>query len=83
MDNFIFNISPLSDTRVAVEITDTNGKVGILYFEKPKIGWVNKPILPTRWACVDAEISGLYESGEIDITPKDIIKHVQDLIASL
>jgi hypothetical protein len=82
VDNLLFDIQRLTDTRVVVEIKDKNGSKGILYFEKPKIGWVNKPIIPSKWACVDAEISELYKDGEYDISPKDIIGRAQELISS-
>ena len=40
----------ISDTRVAVEITLLNEvSLGVLYYEKPKMGWTNKPIMPTKW----------------------------------
>lgn len=86
MDNFIFDITPLTETRIVVEISYSGASLGLLYFEKPKMGWSKKPILPTKWACVDAKIEGLYihnKNGGINITPKDIIKHTQELIASL
>ncbi len=85
MDNFIFDITPLTETRIVVEISYSGASLGILYFEKPKTGWNKKPILPTKWGCVDAKIEGLYihnKNGGINITPKDIIGRAQELISS-
>lgn len=73
-------INLLTPERVCVEINYSGASLGILYFEKPKRGWNNKPILPTKWACVDAKIEGLYIYGGENITPKEIISKCQDLI---
>ena len=32
------------------------------------------------WLCVDAKIEGLYEYGGENITPKEIISHIQNLL---
>jgi hypothetical protein len=85
MEGIKFDISRLSEERVVVEVSYSGESLGILYFEKPKRGWTNKPVLPTRWACVDAKVEGLYihnKNGGNNITPKQIIAHSQELISS-
>ena len=67
--------------RVRVVVTLLNEiELGVLYFEKAKKGWTNKPISMDGWRCVDAKVEGLYVHGGADLTPKDIVAHCQDLI---
>lgn len=74
-------VTRLSDTRVAVEITLLNEvSLGILYFEKPKMGWTNKPILPTKWRCIDAKVEGVYQYKGNSITPTELMKWAQELV---
>ena len=88
-------ISVITEDRVAVEITLFNEvSLGVLYFERPKQGWVNKPIMPTKWRCVDANIEGLKvhlaEDNESakggvkisvnEITPKQLVEWAQTLV---
>jgi len=88
-------ISVITEDRVAVEITLFNEvSLGVLYFERPKQGWVNKPIMPTKWRCVDANIEGLKvhlaEDNESakggvkisvnEITPKQLVEWAQKLV---
>lgn len=86
VDKMTFNIEKITDNRIRVEVGYMGRSLGVLYFEKPKLGWVNKPIFPTKWACVDASVEGLYihtkEGGE-NVTPKDIISRCQELISKL
>ena len=75
------NITSITEDRVAVEITLFNEvSLGVLYFERPKLGWVNKPIMPTRWRCVDANVEGVYQWGGEKITPTELIAWAQDLV---
>ena len=74
-------ISVITEDRVAVEITLLNEvSLGVLYFERPKQGWVNKPIIPTKWRCTDAKVEGVYQWGGEKITPTELIKWAQDLV---
>lgn len=74
-------VTRLSDTRVAVEITLLNEiSLGILYFEKPKMEWVNKPILPTKWRCIDAKVEGVYQYKGNSVTPTELMKWAQELV---
>ena len=83
MDKLTYDINKLSEERICVEVSVSGVTLGLLYFEKPKRGWTNKPILPTKWGCVDAQIEGLYEYGGDNITPKQIVSHCQELISNL
>ena len=80
MDKLTYIIDYLSPSRVRVIVKDIDREVGVLYFEPGKKGYVNKPIGMGGWICVDAKIEGLYENGGKDITPKQIISHIQDLL---
>ena len=88
-------VTIITEDRVAVEITLFNEvSLGVLYFERPKQGWVNKPIMPTKWRCVDANIEGLKvhlaEDNESakggvkisvnEITPKQLVEWAQTLV---
>lgn len=86
VDKMTFNIEKITEDRIRVEVGISGATLGVLYFEKPKMGWNKKPILPTKWACVDASVQGLYiynENGGESFTPKEIIGHCQDLIEKL
>ena len=74
-------VTIITEDRVAVEITLLNEvSLGVLYYERPKQGWVNKPIVPTRWRCVDAKVEGVYQWGGDRITPKEIMEWAQKLV---
>ena len=74
-------VTVITEDRVAVEITLLNEvSLGVLYFERPKLGWVNKPIMPTKWRCVDANVEGVYQWGGERITPTELISWAQELV---
>ena len=65
------------DRHVRVEIWNEEEEVGTLYYESPKVGWINKPISTNNYVCVDAHIeyfAGLLKDDKEDITPKEIIE---------
>lgn len=83
MDKLTFNVSKVEESRIMVEVMYMGEiSLGILYFEKPKAGWTNKPIMPKKWRCVDAKVEGLYERDSA-ITPKDIVGLCQEEILRL
>ena len=85
MDGFKYDISRLEENRICVEVSYSGVSMGLLYFEKPKMGWSKKPIFSKKWACVDAKIEGLYihnKNGGKEITPKEIVAYTQELISS-
>jgi hypothetical protein len=66
--------------RLRIIVTHNDKEVVILYFEKAKNTFQNKPISMNAWGCVDAKIEGLYDmAGEVP-TPMEIIKTCQELI---
>ena len=74
-------ITDLSEDKVSVEITILNEvSLGILYYENPKFGWSKKPIMPTRWRCVDAKLEGLYVWGGESLTPRDLMEWAQQRV---
>jgi len=68
--------------RVRMVVTAMNGQLelGVLYFEKAKKGFINKPVGMSGWACIDAKVEGLYVKGGDKITPKQIVARCQDII---
>ena len=75
------NVTRLNDTTAVVEITLLNEvSLGIIYFEKPKVGWVNKPIVPTKWRAIDAKVEGVYHYKKGSITPTQLVKWAQELV---
>jgi hypothetical protein len=51
-------------------------ELGVLYFEKAKKGWTNKP-LTNGWTCVEAKVEGLYIYGGESVTPKELVAWCQ------
>jgi len=75
------NITPITEDRVAVEILlKEEVSLGVLYYERPKAGWTNKPVMPTRWRCVDAKVEGVKVWGGDDISPKDLMVWAQEKV---
>jgi hypothetical protein len=76
-----YKVNEIEDGRLRVIVTNNDNEVGILYFERAKTSFQNKPLSMNSWRCVDAKVFGLYEGEENEIPiPKDIIKQCQDLI---
>ena len=74
-------ITDLSEDKVTVEITLLNEvSLGILYYENPKQGWTNKPLMPQKWRCVDAKVEGLYVHGGESLTPRDLMEWAQEKV---
>lgn len=80
MDKLTYVIDYLDPHRVRVIVSYLGHELGVLYFEHAKKGYSNKPIGMGGWLCVDAKVEGLYEYGGNNITPKEIISHIQDLL---
>jgi len=82
-DTLIPTVYHLDDgkIRITYEVGDT--EVATLYFERPKKGWTNKPIMPTKWRCVDAQIQEkfIYINGLVE--PKDLVGWGQEIIEGL
>ena len=80
MEKLSYVIDYLSPDRVRVIVSYRDVELGVLYFEQGKRSFTNKPVGMNSWVCVDAKVEGLYEVGGDDITPKDIISHIQNLL---
>jgi hypothetical protein len=74
-----YELTQIEDNRIGVTITNEDKVVGILYFEKAKLNFTNKPISMGSWACVDAKIEDqeIFHEG---FTPKQMVGECQDLI---
>ena len=77
-----YELSEIEAGRLRIIVTHNDKEVVILYFEKAKNSFQNKPISMNAWGCVDAKIEGLYDMvGDIEVpTPMEIIKTCQELI---
>ena len=67
------------DDRIRVTITENHKEVGVLYFERAKKGFTNKPLSMGSWACVDAKIEDQEIFNE-DFTPKQMVGECQEMI---
>jgi hypothetical protein len=74
-----YELTQIEDNRIGVTVTNEDKVVGILYFEKAKLNFTNKPISMGSWACVDAKIEDQEIFNE-DFTPKQMVGECQDLI---
>jgi len=74
-----YELTQIEDNRIGVTITNEDKVVGILYFEKAKLNFTNKPISMGSWACVDAKIEDQEIFNE-DFTPKQMVGECQEMI---
>ena len=74
-----YELTQIEDNRIGVTVTNEDKVVGILYFEKAKLNFTNKPISMGSWACVDAKIEDQEIFNE-DFTPKQMVGECQDMI---
>ena len=79
-DVLIPTIFHLDDGRIRIIMTIGDTEMATLYFELPKKGWTNKPIMPTKWRCVDAHIQENFIYIEGLVEPKDLVGWGQELI---
>lgn len=63
--------------RIVLEVGEV--EIGVLYFERAKKGWTNKP-LTNGWTCIDAKVEGLYIYGGDSVTPKELVAWCQELL---
>ena len=65
------------DDRIRVTISNDDKEIGLLYFEKAKLSFTNKPLSMGSWACVDAKIEDqeIFHEG---FTPKQMVGECQD-----
>ena len=74
-----YELTQIEDNRIGVTVTNEDKVVGILYFEKAKLNFTNKPLSMGSWACVDAKIEDQEIFNE-DFTPKQMVGECQDII---
>ena len=74
-----YELTQIEDNRIGVTVTNEDKVVGILYFEKAKLNFTNKPISMGSWACVDAKIEDQEIFNE-DFTPKQMVGECQEMI---
>ena len=74
-----YELTQIEDNRIGVTVTNEDKVVGILYFEKAKLSFTNKPLSMGSWACVDAKIEGESIFNE-EFTPKQMVGECQELI---
>jgi hypothetical protein len=74
-----YELTQIEDNRIGVTVTNEDKVVGILYFEKAKLNFTNKPISMGSWACVDAKIEDQEIFNE-DFTPKQMVGECQEII---
>ena len=67
------------DDRIRVTISNDDKEIGLLYFERAKLNFTNKPLSMGSWACVDAKIEDDSIFHE-EFTPKQMVGECQDLI---
>lgn len=79
-DLVVSHIDMLESDRARIVLEVGGEELGVLYFERAKKGWTNKP-LTNGWTCVDAKVEGLYIYGGESITPKELIAWCQQLLA--
>jgi hypothetical protein len=74
-----YELTQIEDNRIGVTITNEDKVVGILYFEKAKLNFTNKPLSMGSWACVDAKIEDQEIFNE-NFTPKQMVGECQEII---
>jgi hypothetical protein len=74
-----YELTQIEDNRIGVTVTNEDKVVGILYFEKAKLNFTNKPLSMGSWACVDAKIEDQEIFNE-DFTPKQMVGECQESI---
>ena len=74
-----YELTQIEDNRIGVTVTNEDKVVGILYFEKAKLSFTNKPLSMGSWACVDAKIEDqeIFHEG---FTPKQMVGECQEII---
>jgi hypothetical protein len=79
-DIVIPTIDRLEEDRARIVLEVGGQELGVLYFEKAKKGWTNKP-LTQGWTCVDAKVEGLYIYGGESVTPKELVAWCQQQLS--
>lgn len=76
-------LTKMDDGTIRVIFSKDNEEMVILYYEKAKNGWTNKPIITNHYRCVEAKVfnPAIYEDGTLQ--PKDLVGWGQELILAI
>ena len=74
-----YELTEIENNRIGVTVTNEDKVVGLLYFEKAKLSFTNKPLSMGSWACVDAKIEDQEIFNE-EFTPKQMVGECQESI---
>ncbi len=74
-----YELTEIENNRIGVTVTNEDKVVGLLYFEKAKLSFTNKPLSMGSWACVDAKIEDQEIFNE-EFTPKQMVGECQEMI---
>ena len=80
MEDITLNINRLEDGPIRITLTGKDlNELGVLYFEKAKNGFTNKPITMDGYRCTDAKVGKLFDLYP-DLTPKELVDYCQKKI---
>lgn len=79
-DSITPTIDRLGDDRIRIVLEVNEKEIGVLYFERAKKGWTNKP-LTNGWTCVDAKVEGFFLYVGDNAVPKDLVEWCQNIIS--
>lgn len=73
-------IDEMDEETIRIIFSVKEEEMACLYFERPKKGWTNKPIMPRVWRCVESRIANewIYIQGLVE--PKELVAWGQELI---
>lgn len=78
---FTHTITP-NDNKIVLELYDNVGEMmGIMYYERAKKSFTNKPISMNKWGMVDCKIERLYEKYP-EVEPIDVLRWGDKLITT-
>jgi hypothetical protein len=79
-DLFTYELTKMDDGTIRIIFSINDREQVILYYEKSKRKWVNKPLTMDGWRCVDGKviIPDVYEDNNIE--PKDFVMWGQEII---
>ncbi len=83
MDFITPKVEPLSQDRYRIELFSSNGGeyYGVLFYERAKRGYNNKPITK-GWTCVDAKIQQKFYTDNPEVTPLMVLQWGMSLVKS-
>ncbi len=84
MDFITPKVEPLNENTYRVEIFSTNGGeyYGVLFYERAKKGFTNKPLMG-GFTCVDAKIQQKFYTDNSEVTPLQVLEWGQKVINNI